>query len=218
MNIELPENYDYRGQATVEDGILKVDSKVYWKKLAYEIAIAVKGKKCWYCGKELEDYEITIDHLYPQSLGGLTIPDNIAPSCGRCNNNKSNLTEFQYRHLLAAPSDEKGDIRRRFLARNHDKQIKKGFVLPKEWITHKRITNILVTMETDKAYPYRKYGKIEKFYRQYVRLPYPIIVDRKNYLLDGFLVLMFAKNNSISSIPVIELENVEYVFNTEQSG
>ena len=216
MIIELPDNYDFRGQAVVEDGILKVNSFVYWKKLAYEMAIAVKGKKCWYCGKELEDYEITIDHLYPQSLGGLTIPDNIAPSCSRCNNSKSNLTESQYRHILAAPSEEKGSIRRRFLKRNQDKLFQKGFVLPKEWITHKRITNILVTMNTDQKYPYRKYGKIAKFYKEHRRLPYPIIVDRNNYLLDGFLVLMFAKNNNITDIPAIELENVEYVFNVEQ--
>lgn len=215
MIIELPENYDYQGQATVENGILKFSSDVGWKRLAYDIAIAVKGKKCWYCGKELEDREITIDHLYPQSLGGLTIPENIAPSCSRCNNNKSNLTEQQYRHILAAPSGERGAIRRRFLARNEAKKVKRGYVLPKEWITHRKITNILVTFETDKKYPFRKYGKIEKFHRQYNKLPYPIIVDKNNYLLDGFLVLMFAKNNGIANVPTIELENVEVVFNKE---
>ena len=213
MIIELPENYSYHEQVKIQNDILQFTPNVGWRELACDIAIAIKGKRCWYCGKILDDREITRDHLYPQSLGGLTIPENIAPSCRRCNNYKSNLTEQQYRHILAAPVDERRSIRRKFLVCNEAKKEKKGYVLPKDWITHKRITNILVTFDTDQKYPFRKYGKIEKFYREYKHLPYPIVVDKNNFLLDGFLVLMFAKNNNISSVPAIELENVEVVFN-----
>ena len=211
MIIELPDNFSYKDQAIVEDGVLKILNAYNWKRIAYEISVAVKGKKCWFCGKELEDAEVTIDHLYPQSLGGLTIPENIAPTCSRCNNNKSNLTEVQYRHILAAPSDQRGAIRRKFLQRNEAKKAKTGYVLPKDWITRTRITNILVSMDTDQKYPFRKFGKIEKFYKQYQRLPYPIVVDRNGYLLDGFLIVMFAKSKNISNIPTIRLENVEVV-------
>jgi len=59
----------------------------------------------------------------------------------------------------------------------------------------------------------KKYSKIETFYNAYQHLPYPIVVDRNNYLIDGFLVLMFAKNNNITRVPTIVLENVEVVFN-----
>ena len=75
-----------------------------------------------------------MDHLYPQDLGGPTIPNNLAPTCSDCNSEKGNLTEKQYRN---------------------------------------------------------------------------------NYLLDGFLVLIFAKNNNLLRVPTIVLENVEVVFNKQ---
>ena len=87
------------------------------------------------------------------------------------------------------------------------------YSIPEEWITSKKIDTILVTFLIGESYTGKRYSKIEKFYNEYGHLPYPIVVDRNNFLLDGFLVLIFAKNNNISNIPTIVLENVEIMFN-----
>jgi len=213
MIIELPEKFNYGNQARIVDGILKIPSGVFCREFSYRLAVASKGKKCWYCGKKLKKEEITMDHLYPQDLGGPTIPNNLAPTCSACNGKKGNLTEKQFRNLMQAPSHKKGEIKSKFIARNEQRKIKTGYYLPREWITTKKIDNILVTWLMNESYKGKRYSKIEVFYREYKHLPYPIVVDRNNYLLDGFLILMFAKNHNISSVPTIVLENVEIVFN-----
>lgn len=212
MIIELPAKFNYGNQAKIEDGILKIPSGVSWREFMYRLTTASKGKVCWYCGKKLKKEEITMDHLYPQDLGGPTITNNLVPACSMCNNKKGNLTEQQYRNLLSAPEKKRKEIKSKFIARNEEKKVKKGYYLPKEWITTKKIDAILVTWLMSESYTGKRYSKIETFYKQYGHLPYPIIVDRNNYLLDGFLVLIFAKNNGISKIPTIVLENVEIVF------
>lgn len=213
MNIDLPEKFNYGNQARIENGILKIPSNVSIREFMYKLTIVEKGKRCFYCGTELKKEEITMDHLYPQDLGGPTIPNNLAPSCSKCNSKKGNLTERQYRQLLNAPEEKRRKIKCNFLEGNEQHKIQKGYFLPSRWITSRKIDNILVTLLVNENYMGRRYGKIEAFYREYGNLPYPIVVDRNNYLIDGFLVLIFAKNNNILRIPTIVLDNVEIVHN-----
>lgn len=45
--------------------------------------------QCQYCGTEIRQREeITLDHVYPVSMGGLTCWENIAISCRDCNHKK----------------------------------------------------------------------------------------------------------------------------------
>lgn len=216
MIIELPQNpnfYKSGGQVRIEDGILKIWHLVSWREFIYKLTISTKGKNCWYCDKKLKTEEITMDHLYPQDLGGPTIPNNLAPSCAHCNTHKGNLTEFQYRQLQRASKKERNIIRSKMIAANEQRKMERGYYLPKKWITTKRIDRILVTFFVQEDYRGKRYKKIAEFYRNYGNLPYPIILDRNNYLLDGFMLLMFAKNNGITKVPAIVLENVEIVFN-----
>lgn len=46
------------------------------------------GRKCRYCGRELHDAEIYLDHVIPYSLGGLTEINNLVVSCFACNAKK----------------------------------------------------------------------------------------------------------------------------------
>ena len=55
-----------------------------------------QGNCCHYCGKKLEADEITIDHLLPRSRGGKTDKSNLAICCGKCNSEKSSMTEQEY--------------------------------------------------------------------------------------------------------------------------
>jgi len=213
MIVELPQKFNYGNQARIEDGILKIPAGVGMREFMCRLTMATKGKRCWYCGKLLKKEQITMDHLYPQDLGGPTIPNNLAPTCVECNNDKSNLTEKQYRMLRKCTGHKKGQTRERFLAENEERKYKKGYFLPREWVRIRQTRKILVPWHMNEEYKGKKYNKIETFYQHYGMLPYPIVVDRNNYLLDGFLILMFAKNHNISKVPTVILENIEVVVN-----
>jgi 5-methylcytosine-specific restriction endonuclease McrA len=43
------------------------------------------GQRCAYCG---ELRPLTIDHVYPISLGGSHSPENVVPACLPCNQKK----------------------------------------------------------------------------------------------------------------------------------
>lgn len=213
MIIELPQKFSYGNKARIEEGILKIPTGIDTRKFMYCLTTATKGKKCWYCGKILKKDEITMDHLYPHDLGGPTIANNLAPTCKECNNDKSNLTEKQYRMLRKYSGQQKDQIREKFLAENNVRKCKNGYFLPREWVRIRQTKKILVPWYMNEAYKGKKYAKIETFYQHYGMLPYPIVVDRNNYLLDGFLILMFAKNQNIPKVPTIIVENMEVVVN-----
>ena len=50
------------------------------------------GKSCIYCGNQSE----SIDHILPQSRGGLSITENCVPACLACNGDKSDLDVFNW--------------------------------------------------------------------------------------------------------------------------
>ena len=49
-------------------------------------------KTCIYCGKPSE----SIDHLLPQSRGGLSVTENCVPACLACNGHKSDADAFEW--------------------------------------------------------------------------------------------------------------------------
>lgn len=44
--------------------------------------------QCVYCGETYELHELTLDHVYPRSLGGEDITTNVLPACKKCNQAK----------------------------------------------------------------------------------------------------------------------------------
>lgn len=51
---------------------------------------------CWYCGKELEKKQSTIEHIFPRSKGGSDDMDNIVLICKSCNCSKGNLDLLEW--------------------------------------------------------------------------------------------------------------------------
>lgn len=52
---------------------------------------------CSYCGKTITNKEeLTVDHKIPVSRGGTTVESNLAISCYKCNNEKSDMTDEEY--------------------------------------------------------------------------------------------------------------------------
>lgn len=58
------------------------------------------GYYCVYCDENLENAEIHLDHVIPESKGGLTTYDNLQVTCRKCNLAKGILTEDQFTSQL----------------------------------------------------------------------------------------------------------------------
>lgn len=48
--------------------------------------------KCQYCGMDCFTSKATLDHVQPQSRGGLSSWENLVTCCSKCNNKKGNKT------------------------------------------------------------------------------------------------------------------------------
>ena len=57
------------------------------KEQYYEI-LEYFGYKCAYCGCDLDENNLTLDHVIPLSLGGAVDPWCLVPSCRSCNSSK----------------------------------------------------------------------------------------------------------------------------------
>lgn len=54
------------------------------------------GYHCVYCDEDLTNSEIHLDHIIPESQGGLTSYDNLQVTCRKCNLAKGILTESEF--------------------------------------------------------------------------------------------------------------------------
>lgn len=47
---------------------------------------------CAYCGNKFREDELTLDHIHPESRGGLSTWTNLVSACRRCNGHKDAMT------------------------------------------------------------------------------------------------------------------------------
>lgn len=210
MKISLPQNYSYENIADVKDGILHIHRLVNFDDLMYDLTYAIKDySKCYYCSTPLSRDKSTLDHMFPRDLGGPSIPNNLCISCRKCNSTKSNMTEEEFFYYLSLSTEKKEEFYRDIQLQNHI--LKKWYspIIPKEWISEELIEKIIVYFFIGEGIKGKSYKKVEKNYKKFGRITRPVIVDKNFKLLDGFNVLLFAKNNSIFVLPTIILENVE---------
>jgi 5-methylcytosine-specific restriction endonuclease McrA len=64
------------------------------------IAYRKTGGYCWYCGADLIERRITVDHRVPRSKGGTKVKENIYPACYDCNQAKGSMDIEEYRRTL----------------------------------------------------------------------------------------------------------------------
>ena len=60
------------------------------------------GLRCVYCGVDLVNAEVHLDHVIPESQGGATSYSNLQVTCRKCNLEKGVLTESQFEDKLRA--------------------------------------------------------------------------------------------------------------------
>ena len=213
MIIDLPTKFYYEkdgSKAFVDNKILYCENNVSFERLMYHTTYELRGKStCYYCGCELNEENRTLDHMYPRDFGGVSITNNLVPCCTNCNQKKNNLTLNEYFYYMNVQDAKKRkQYKSELLHRHEEYRYEKGFYLPDNWYeyTSDRIyAEILLTEEYKHG---KRYNFIREFYTKYGHLPRPVVKSANNRLLDGFLVLLFAKENQIEQIPCMKLQNV----------
>lgn len=69
----------------------KKNQGMNWIRQEKRLAIYIRdGLECAYCGSNIEDAKMTLDHLTPYSLGGSNDQTNLVTCCHRCNSSRGN--------------------------------------------------------------------------------------------------------------------------------
>lgn len=217
MKISFPQNYNFRDIAIVEDGILCIKEICSFKALMYDLTAFVRDiNRCYFCSKPIYKSSAetlknnnfrTFDHLYPQDLGGPTLPYNLVPSCPSCNCKKANMTERDFK-VYKRLSESKQKV---FMAEAY-----KNYKFLKRWhtplvpIDYYFYTTPNQIVVPSKQIREKELKKIKDMFFEYGRIYRPIIVDRNNVLLDGYGVMNFIQQypGKVTYVPVIRLDNV----------
>lgn len=213
MNIDLPQSFScqfQKGYAIVQENTLKIKGDVKFRNLMYELTYDLRGKNCVYCGRSLKDGEETLDHGYPESMGGPTITNNLFPCCKNCNTHKNDYTQEEYEIFKQLRTDnERRKYHRQIILEQEKIRKSIGYNLPEDWVEEGKNDEVFVKFNLSENFNSREYKRLKSHYRKYGNFSKPVIVDNKNILLSGFRVLMACKNLEVNRIPIIKLENVQ---------
>lgn len=220
MIIRLPENFIYtthekEDYAYVNNGILYIEGYINFENLMYNLSYAVHGyNKCYYCGEELNTKNRTLDHIYPRSWGGISLPDNLRPSCKTCNQKKSDMTPTQFEKFVNLDTVGKEQAFYQKCLRKNEAIIKKGsFILPEDWITMYDATKLIQCLSF-KYLEKNKMGKLAGYYNKIHQYPHPIVVSSNDWLFKGKHILYHARKIGEPIVPAIILDNVVVIMNT----
>lgn len=215
MIIELPEKYEYRGEeqkilAEVLNGELIIRGRIPFRKIMYDLTYALKGRQtCFYCGRNIPENKVTLDHRYPRDIGGPTVPDNMEISCEHCNCQKGNMTYAQFIEYMSIDNSEQNKLKRFVTNHRHKMRLEHKYELPEEWITNIELSSIIVEWIFKEQYKGEKYNNIKNFYEKYGYFQKPVLVNSNYYLFDGFTQMVYAREIGLEKVPAIILENVK---------
>lgn len=216
MIIELPKDFSlYKSKeryAVVKDDCLYIKGVINFEALMYSLTYAKKGKtKCYYCFESVSKENITLDHTFPQCHGGVSITNNLLPSCSKCNSRKGNFNFQEYLIFQSiGNSEERWKFKKSIADKNEKIRYRIGYNLPKKWVKNISPEEVFLRMFI-KEEDYKagaKYKKYMDFIKTYNHMPKPIVISSNKVLLDGYITFMCAIENGYTKIPAICLENV----------
>ena len=130
MIMDLPKKFNFDNYALVENNMLYIYRLERIEDLMYELAYSTRKRRCVYCGKKLKMTNSTMDHRYPRDTGGVSIVNNLYPTCPLCNSHKSNYLHHEYLKISTLSKQEKKKEIKKFY-RNREKILKRiGYLLP----------------------------------------------------------------------------------------
>jgi len=214
MKIRLPQSFIYSNRtknisAYVKNDILYVSGYISFEDLMYTITYMVKGyDKCYYCGCELTDKNRTLDHMYPRRWGGISIPENLIPSCKNCNRDKMDMSYDQFmRYRKLRTKSDKEKFYEECLQANFKVRRRARFVLNSNWLSVYDIRELLKYMKFDQLEK-TKSNNLAAYYRNWGQYTHPIIVSSNGWVFKGKHILHHAKKIKRKSVMAIVLDNV----------
>lgn len=217
MKIRLPQSFIYSNRAKnisayVKNDILYVSGYISFEDLMYTITYMVKGyDKCYYCGCELTDKNRTLDHMYPRRWGGVSIPENLVPSCKNCNQDKKDMSYDQFmRYRRLKTKSDKEKFYEKCLQANFKVRKRSKFVLNSNWLSVYNIQELLRYMKFNKLEK-TKSNNLAAYYRNWGQYTHPIIVSSNGWVFKGRHILHHAKRIKRKSVMAIVLDNVVVV-------
>ncbi len=63
------------------------------------------GYICHYCEMEMEHGSATVDHMWPRTLGGSNLLDNLVACCHTCNTLKGDLPYEEFMKIWEPPKE-----------------------------------------------------------------------------------------------------------------
>lgn len=210
MNIPLISDYFYDEYVFVKDDVLYIYGTWNFRNIMYDLTYSIKDTdQCYYCSKTIKRSDMTLDHMYPQDIGGPTIPQNLCIACKDCNYEKSNMTEVEYYEYQKLSIDQKKEFRADLLAQRDFTKKWLAPAIPKEWTTKVKLEDI--TSYYEDSIEGKKCKKVETSFLKYGRIIKPVILDRNKQLVDGLHSYTVAKKYGIESVQSIILDNVELI-------
>ena len=214
MKIRLPQSFIYSNRnknisAYVKNDILYVSRYISFEDLMYTITYMVKGyDKCYYCGCKLTDKNRTLDHMYPRRWGGISIPENLIPSCKNCNRDKMDMSYDQFmRYRKLKSKTDKEEYYKKCLWANLKVRRRAKFVLDSNWLSEYNIQELLKYMKFDQL-ERTKSKNLAAYYRNWGQYTHPIIVSSNDWVFKGKHILQHAKGIKRKSVMAIVLDNV----------
>lgn len=214
MKIRLPESFIYTNRAQnssayVKNGVLYVSGCINIEDLMYTATYVLKGyDTCHYCGCELTVKNRTLDHMYPRRWGGVSIPDNLIPSCKECNGSKMDMTYNQFMQYRCFKTQKRKDeFYKKCLQENLKTRQRAKFVIEREWLSVYDIRELLQYMTFNRLEK-SKSKKLAAYYRNWGQYPHPIIVSSNDWVFKGRHILHHAKGIKRKSVIAIVLDNV----------
>ena len=85
------------------------------------------------------------------------------------------------------------------------------FDIPQEWLSEEEISKLIVMLDLEDNYKGQMYNKISRYYEKNHHFQKPVIIGKNDFVFDGFLATMYAKNVGLKRVPVIRMDNVEVI-------
>ena len=73
----------------------------WWKRRCAEA-------RCYYCRRNMDPRELTMDHIVPLVRGGRSTKGNVVPVCKECNTRKKYLLPIEWKEYLATIISQNG--------------------------------------------------------------------------------------------------------------
>jgi 5-methylcytosine-specific restriction protein A len=70
----------------------------------------IREGRCYYCDRQVDPQELTMDHVVPLSRGGKSKKGNIVPACKECNNRKKYMLPIEWEEYIESLMEKKASI------------------------------------------------------------------------------------------------------------